>query len=77
MTSSISFFLALFCAVLGGCTARDLPTRSGIEAQSNLADSGLNAKITVDVSKTHAVAPNLWGIFFEEVHPASMLLHGL
>ena len=47
----------------------------GLKAQSNLADSGLNAKVTVDVSKTHPVAPNLWGIFFEEVRAASIPLY--
>ena len=68
-------YLALLSVVLGSCNARELPTRSGLEGQPKLADSGLNVKVTVDVSKTHPVAPNLWGIFFEEVRAASMPLY--
>ena len=67
-------YLALFSTVLGSCTARELSTRNGLEGLSNFADSGLNVKVTVDVAKTHRVAPNLWGIFFEEVDAASMPL---
>ena len=67
--------LALLSAVLGSCTARELHTKSGLEGQSKPADSGLNVKISVDVAKTHPVAPNLWGIFFEEVWPGSMPLY--
>lgn len=74
-TASMLLYLALFSAVLGSCTARELSTRSGPEGLSSLADSGLNVKVTIDVSKTHAVAPNLWGIFFEEVRAAGTPLY--
>ena len=58
-TAYMLLYLALFSVVLGSCSARELSTRSGLESQSKLADSGLNVKVTVDVSKTHSVAPNL------------------
>ncbi len=67
-------YLALLSVVLGSCSARELSTRSGLQEDTNLADSSLNVKVTVDVSKTHPVAPNLWGIFFEEVGVASRSL---
>ena len=63
--------LGLFSLVLalGGCGARNLLRNSGLEGRSNAAANHLNVKVTADVSKTHPVAANLWGIFFEEVCP--------
>lgn len=61
-------YLVLLALALGSCSARELTTRNGVEDWSKPAEaSGLNVQIAVDVSKTHPVAPNLWGIFFEEV----------
>ena len=63
--------LGLFSVVLalGGCGARELLRRNGLEGGSNAAANSLNVRVTADVSKTHPVATNLWGIFFEEVYP--------
>ena len=61
--------LGLFSVVLalGGCGARELLKRNNLEGQSNAAARSHNVKVTADVSRTHPVAANLWGIFFEEV----------
>ena len=63
--------LGLFSVVLalGGCGAREFLRRNGLEGRSNAAANSLNVKVTADVSRTHPVAANLWGIFFEEVCP--------
>ena len=71
--------LGLFSVVLalGGCGARELLRRNGLEGGSSAAANSLNVRVTADVSKTHPVAANLWGIFFEEVSLASSDLSNL
>ena len=59
--------LALVSALLGICNARELAGSNVVADRSSIAKSSLNVQVTVDVSRTHPVAPNLWGIFFEEV----------
>ena len=59
--------LALVSVLLGICNARELAGSDGVAYRSSIKKSSLNVQVTVDVSRTHPVAPNLWGIFFEEV----------
>ena len=59
--------LALVSVLLGFCNARELAGSKRLADRSSVAKSSLNVQVTVDVSRTHLVAPNLWGIFFEEV----------
>ena len=64
-------YFALISVLLGICDARELAGSNGLADRSSVAESSLNVKVTVDVSKTHPVALNLWGIFFEEVRLSS------
>jgi hypothetical protein len=45
---------------------RDVPSL-GLGGESSVASS--RVKVDIDLSQTHDVAPNLYGIFFEEVIP--------
>ncbi len=64
-------YIALISVLSTACNARELAGNNGLADRSNAAESTLNVKVTVDISRTQTVAPNLWGIFFEEVRSLS------
>lgn len=62
--------LAVACTVSGRALQSLKPL---LQEENTLTSASPNVRIDVDLSQTHPVAPNLYGIFFEEVQAAGRM----
>lgn len=62
--------LALACTVSGRALQSLKPL---LPKENTLPSTSPHVRIDIDLSQTHPVAPNLYGIFFEEVQAAALM----